>query len=1066
MRRSFAVLLVCGSSLGTVATAAGAPSAISKLPEGTPLPAGASAPGFGVFNTGKDAYGSHNVDPGPGDRAVPPAAVSSAAGARASAQERVTASRAKSGPVLGDEIPSFRTQFSKTYSTVNGGYVARIFTAPVNYASADGSLQPIDDTLKPAARGAFVNKADAYRATMPASLAAAPGTYASKDGSVSLQLQGTADSAARFKGPTATYSEVFPGVSVAYRSMSTGLKENVRFATRASVRRLVYRLAISRALRPSVTRTGALRVVDRRGRVRFTIAAPYLTQAGKISPEHGKVSVRLSHDAAGWKLVLTPDARWIAAKGRRFPVVLDPVITSSSTGDCTITNAAPTTALCAGGSAYDYVGADGSGTYRSVFKFDTSAVPADAQVITASLFAYAAVFGTSTPMTIDAYGLTNDFNYQEVSWNNRRTSTAWGAAGGDLDSGQARSIVNTTGLNSWAIPALTQSWIDGSAANDGVALKTAVEPDTSNMVAFLGKDFAGPSYAPYLQVQYTGRLGRPRGTTFDDTQLSDRLSMGVNLANGNLVVQNTDLSVSGTGLDQTIQRTFNSQSGFFDEFGHGWSSSIGRHPRLIPNGNAIVYNDGDGGFYPFSIPVGTSDLVTPPGIDKTMCSSTAPPCSVPGTVPGGIVLISRDGTRQLFDASGNQIQVTDRNGNKLSVAFGGIAIRPTTFTDTHSRTMTPGYNSNNEITSITDNAYTGTRATGYTYTSDYLTSSTDPEGKTTTYGYDTSLNLAQITDPAGHITKFTYDTAGRIKTVLQITNAGAGTGDTTTYDYNPPSTVIPSTGSGCPNDPYGGSPYAQTVVTNARGKKTTYCSDTHDRTYIAYDAYGHVRNSMYDKDDNVVEFTLQSGAKSTTTYDKCFRPTGSTSAPSSGTPGTGVASSIGYSTTVGSGPFDPVACAFTGVSNPFGPTTSTDPQGNGNTTGYDSSNNPTTATNTGTSTSVTAHYNAKGQTDYVDDANLHRTSYTYTGDDLTKIAPPAITGGGTLLGSTDLTYDPRQPATDRARREPANHDLHLRQGRPGQDRNVRRRHVDGLHLRQRRQRAHPGGFERIEHVHL
>jgi RHS repeat-associated protein len=1003
MRRVVAALLVCGVFGGVQSSVAVG----ARLPEGTPLPAGASQAGLADFNTGPDAYGTWNVDRGPGEGAAPPVARALGATQRASASERATAAMSNDGPTLGDEIPSFRTEFSRTYSTVNGGYVARIFTAPVNYKAADGSLQPIDDTLRPAADGSFVNKADAYRASVPQSLGDAPVAYRSKDGSVTLKLEGAADAAAVVKGATATYREAFPGVSVKYRSMSTGLKEDVTFATRESVRSLVYAVAISKGLRPRLTKTGALRVVDAKGKVRFTIAAPYLQQAGKASPGRGKVAVKLTRTAAGWRMVLTPNAKWIAAKNRRFPVVLDPVITTGSTGDCTITNAAPTTPACAGGSAYDYVGGTGAGTYRSVFRFSTSAVPANAQVITASLGVYASGYATGTPMTIDAYQLGSDFNYQEVTWNSRKTGTAWGTAGGDLAGGQARSLLNTTGWNFFAIPALVQSWVDGSAANNGVLLKTPSEPD-ANLVAFTGKDFAGGAYAPYLQIQYTPRLGRPRGTSFDDTQLSDRMSMGVNLANGNLVIQNTDLSVSGTGLNQTIQRTYNSESGFFDEFGKGWSSSTGRHPRLINNGNALVYNDGDGGFYPYNVPPGTTDLVVPPGIDKTLCVSPVAPCSVPGTVPGGAVLISRDGTRQLFDAGGNQISVTDRNGNALSTTFGGLAVRPTLFTDTHGRTITPGYNASNEIISLTDNAYPGGRATSYTLTSDYLVGYTDAEGHATTYGYDASLNLVQITDPAGHITKFTYDAQGRIHTVLQVTNTGAGTGDTTTYDYLPPSTTITGTSPaiGCPNDPDGGSPYSQTVITNARGKKTTYCNDTHDRTYVVFDAYGHKRDSTYDKDDNVKEFTLQSGAKSTTTYDKCYRPMSGSSEPSSGVAGTGVSSSINYNTPYPAGPFNATDCAFTGVSNPYGPIGSTDPQGNTATVTYDAKLNPETQTNTGTGTSVVVHHNASnnGRVDYTRDGNGNDTIYGYTSGDLTQIQPPAFPAGP-LIGNTNITND-------------------------------------------------------------
>ena len=223
--------------------------------------------------------------------------------------------------------------------------------------------------------------------------------------------------------------------------------------------------------------------------------------------------------------------------------------------------------------------------------------------------------------------------------------------------------------------------------------------------------------------------------------------------------------------------------------------------------------------------------------------------------------------------------------------------------------------------------------------------------------------------------------------ITRITNTSTGAGDTTSYAYNPPGTTIANTSSGCPAPDPGATAFGQTVVTDALGHTTTYCYDTHDRVFAAYDATGHRRQSSFTIDDNVTRFTTPSGAYTTVGYDTQDRPNGA-KLPASGSGQTPATSSAAYDQQSG---------------HPYLPNSSTDPQGNKLSYGYDSSQNVTSITN-GLSSQNTLKftYNSNGTVATSIDGNGNQTIYSYTNGNLTSIVAPTATGG---LGVTTLDYD-------------------------------------------------------------
>jgi hypothetical protein len=62
-------------------------------------------------------------------------------------------------------------------------------------------------------------------------------------------------------------------------------------------------------------------------------------------------------------------------------------------------------------------------------------------------------------------------------------------------------------------------------------------------------------------VYYEPRMGDYPGAKYDTQQLTDRSTLGVNVATGNLLVSNTDVNLAGVnGLNLSIGRYYNNYS--------------------------------------------------------------------------------------------------------------------------------------------------------------------------------------------------------------------------------------------------------------------------------------------------------------------------------------------------------------------------------------------------------------------------------------------------------------------------------------------------------------------------
>ncbi|HEX2149749.1 MAG TPA: DNRLRE domain-containing protein, partial [Actinomycetota bacterium] len=261
-----------------------------------------------------------------------------------------------------------------------------------------------------------------------------------------------------------------------------------------------------------------------------------------------------------------------------------------------------------------------------------------------------------------------------------------------------------------------------------------------------------------------------------------------NMANGNLVVQDTDYNVPGQGLNMRLSRTYNSSAdAAVGPFGRGWTLGVSEGEAgggllsasldlkqiltLLFGGRAMVFVDEDGTRHRF-LKQESGLWQSPPGVNLTLTD-----------LLGTYTLTRPDGVVYKMTSVGSSLRLTqilDRKGNALTFAYTGDKLA--SITDTSGRTLTftqPGslitsvsFDSGNDsmrtdfgyggaagdrLISVTHDAGTPSSAitTDYTYSSDGLRTVKDARGNSTTFDIPAG-KLAKITDRAGQPWTFGY----------------------------------------------------------------------------------------------------------------------------------------------------------------------------------------------------------------------------------------------------------------------------------------------------------------------
>ncbi|BCX50344.1 conserved hypothetical protein [Haloferula helveola] len=397
-----------------------------------------------------------------------------------------------------------------------------------------------------------------------------------------------------------------------------------------------------------------------------------------------------------------------------------------------------------------------------------------------------------------------------------------------------------------------------------------------------------------------------------------------NLKIGHFALDFEDLSIPMSGLPLTVTRTYDSRSPQLGDFGPAWGVGLRsiriRKAGLLGEGweqdqvisgilpiyavntttrKRVIVTFPDGRtetFEPFfraSNPASTTQLNVQKFVEisegtlefrpvgnsvGTLEIDGASDVIWNGPIPGRGTVIDlsfqpadptrfrytdRDGTSYVIDESSGLLELSEPNGNTLTINPGGLS---------HSNgehilfTRDPL----GRIREITDPAGNAIR---YGYDDDGMLSSvTDRTGNTTTFLYENPRfphYLTTVIDPRGiHAIRSEYDADGRL--IAQTDGAGNRTefehhlddnrevirdrlGHTTVHEYDERGNVV--------------------RTTNALGQTTHYTYDSRDNEISVTTPLGHTTTRSYDASDNLISETDPLGNTQRFSYDEAGRPT-------------------------------------------------------------------------------------------------------------------------------------------------------------------------------------------------
>ncbi|WET81197.1 RHS repeat-associated core domain-containing protein [Amycolatopsis sp. QT-25] len=369
--------------------------------------------------------------------------------------------------------------------------------------------------------------------------------------------------------------------------------------------------------------------------------------------------------------------------------------------------------------------------------------------------------------------------------------------------------------------------------------------------------------------------------------VSDRSELLVNTANGNVVINASDLTVKGTGQHLSLNHVYNSKLADGGALGTGWSLNTGRDVGLTFEGDNVVLH-GDSAYCATFTKNASGGYKPAPGVGAEFAK-----------LDGGTYTLTFNGSNEKwsFNAQGWLLSQADRNGNSTTPRYHGDGTLAS-ITDSQGRVTTFAYDGAQHLTAITD--HTGTTAASYVYDSTgKLTSYADRAGNQTTLQYDAANNLSALTDPNKGKTQLFYDSSDRVTEVRVPGQAG-------------PLTTLFAYGD------------KQTTETDANTNKVTYKFDDQGRQTEAVDALGHSQKRTWTANSDVQVTTDGLTNNTTRSYDSLNNLIG-TELP------TGAKNAIGY----------------TKSGQPHLPTSVKDPQNNEVTRDYDSAGNLTKVRSTG-----------------------------------------------------------------------------------------------------------------------
>jgi len=567
-----------------------------------------------------------------------------------SADATVTNSTASAEIV--EEIEENRTEYTKEFKLSNGLHMAVVYGDPVHYEN-NGKWDEIDNTLKATTKGTYTNTAGVWEVALPQQMTANSPVTITKDGytlsfvlagelnkpsdavvmseQAELSVQGNlslgneedgaqtfalattqtataqpqdlgiAEAKAAAKYPETVsdklssrllYADVYPNTNITYDLTSNKVKESIileQYDT--ELRGYKYTLNVGNLV-PVLGEDGHIDFYNEdQSEIVMVMPAPYLIDAGYAYNED--IEVQLAGKGSTYVLTYLLPQSWLAEEGRRWPVILDPVVDATNTAaniqDHEVAERA-TVAVNRGVMEAGY-GANG-GIERFFIKYNELPTLKAADVIVHAQITLKKPYNYATSAVIEAHLVEEDWSENTLTW---AQQPEWSTEIEDY------LVVEDAGDYTWEITDIVRSWYENG--NTGMMFKAsdAVEiAQETNWMQFYSSDCGFNSGIPALKITYQSFNGLEDGWSYTSASAGRAGTGAVNNYTGALTWTHSDIGFDGNRTPVSISHVYNSNDiEETDRYGTGigWKTSLNQrvYPMQDDDQNKyFVWIDGDG----------------------------------------------------------------------------------------------------------------------------------------------------------------------------------------------------------------------------------------------------------------------------------------------------------------------------------------------------------------------------------------------------------------------------------------------------------------------------------------
>ncbi len=164
-----------------------------------------------------------------------------------------------------------------------------------------------------------------------------------------------------------------------------------------------------------------------------------------------------------------------------------------------------------------YTSIAGSGDYRTLIAFDTSSIPPNSTVMSASLVVKLGNGSNWAEKTrnVNAYRLTSSWGETTANWNDRQAGVPWASAGGDFDAGSMTTVaVGDPGFYTWDVASIVQGWVNDLGTNHGFLLQ--IQSSDNVWKEWGSRSNLATADRPQLIVEYVDTPLGISGMVWDD----------------------------------------------------------------------------------------------------------------------------------------------------------------------------------------------------------------------------------------------------------------------------------------------------------------------------------------------------------------------------------------------------------------------------------------------------------------------------------------------------------------------------------------------------------------------